>query len=140
MNPVPAGAGASAVSEAPPGFALALADRVVAACDPIAVLLFGSWAKGRADRHSDVDLIVVLDCRASPPLRAELEDVVHAVPMHVDVLVWTMDDIEAAHADPHGFAGSALGAALPLHRRAQCADRILPARCARSTLDPTERT
>jgi len=114
----------------PPGFARTLADRVVAACDPIAVLLFGSWAKGRADRYSDVDLIVVLDRHASPPLRAELDDAVRAVPMHVDVLLWTMDDVEAAQGDPHGFAGSALGAAVPLHLRAQFADQILPARRA----------
>ena len=34
-------------------------DTVVACCDPDAVVLFGSWAKGTADVHSDIDLLVI---------------------------------------------------------------------------------
>ncbi len=44
-------------------------------CDPDVVALFGSWAKGTADVHSDVDLLVVGPFRASPWLRdRELRD------------------------------------------------------------------
>ena len=38
--------------------ATVVVDTVVACCDPDAVVLFGSWAKGTADVHSDIDLLV----------------------------------------------------------------------------------
>jgi predicted nucleotidyltransferase len=98
-----------------PEFALRLAQALTAVCDPLAVLLFGSWAKGRADVHSDVDLVVLLPARPSPTLRAVLEDAVRGVPMHVDLLLWTPADLEAARADPLGFAGSVLSGAMILH-------------------------
>lgn len=91
-----------------------LARSLGAVCDPLAVLLFGSWAKGRADVHSDVDLVVVLREKPSPALRGVLEDAVCGVPMHVDLLLWTAADVEAAWADPHGFAGSVLSGAVVL--------------------------
>lgn len=71
-----------------------------------AVLLFGSWAKGLADVHNDVDLVVVLRHRPIPVLRAALADAVHVVPVHVDVLVWSAADLAAAEADPYEFPGS----------------------------------
>ncbi len=116
-----------------PEFALGLARSLGAVCDPLAVLLFGSWAKGRADVHSDVDLVVVLPERPSPSLRGALEDAVRGVPMHVDLLLWTPADVEAARADPHGFAGSVLSGAVVLRG-------ALPGPEVRDYADVTERT
>ena len=97
-----------------PSFAVRLAWSLAAVCDPLAVLLFGSWAKGSADVHSDVDLVVVLPERPLPALRAALQDAVRRVPMHVDLLMWTPADVDSARADPHGFAGSVLAGAVLL--------------------------
>ncbi|WP_349034325.1 nucleotidyltransferase domain-containing protein [Pseudarthrobacter sp. SORGH_AS 212] len=83
----------------------------------MAVLMYGSWSKGRADVHSDLDLIVVLDRRPTQSLRAELTDATASVPLRVDLLLWTEDDIVAAHDDPFGFRGSVLSSAVPLHVR-----------------------
>lgn len=98
-----------------PEFTRRLALALAAVCDPLAVLLFGSWAKGSADVHSDVDLVVVLPQRPTPALRAALEDAVRGVPMHVDLLLWTPADVVTARADPAGFAGSVLSGAVVLH-------------------------
>lgn len=98
-----------------PRFAVRLAQSLTAACDPLAVLLFGSWAKGHADVHSDVDLVVVLRERPTPALRAAMQDAVHGVPMHVDLLVWTPADVQAARDDPQAFAGSVLSGSVILH-------------------------
>lgn len=95
-----------------PEFVLRLAAALSNVCDPIAVLLFGSWAQGRADQYSDVDLIVVLRKRPRPPLRAALLDSVRIVPMSVDLLIWTAEDVVVARTDPHGFAGSVLPGAV----------------------------
>ena len=97
-----------------PAFAHSLARRVAEASDPVAVLLFGSWAKGTADRPSDVDLLVVLNHRPTPAQRAAVVDATSGVPMKVDVLLWTLADLAAARADPHSFAGSTLGRAIVL--------------------------
>ncbi|WP_460821624.1 nucleotidyltransferase domain-containing protein [Nocardioides ungokensis] len=81
----------------------------------MAVLLFGSWAKARAVPFSDVDLVVVVAERPTPALRAALCDAVHGVPMHVDLLIWTVADVAAGRADPHGFRGSVMSHAVVLH-------------------------
>ncbi len=98
-----------------PEFAARLAESLVAVCDPLAVLLFGSWAKGTANVNSDVDLIVILPQRPSPPVRAALQDAVRGVPMHVDLLVWTPADVAAGRADPNGFPGSVLSESVSLY-------------------------
>lgn len=91
-----------------PNFTLRLVRSLTEVCDPIAILLFGSWAKGHANVHSDIDMVVVLQERPSPQLSAALHDSVRGVPMHVDLLLWTPADVNVAWADPHGFAGSIL--------------------------------
>jgi predicted nucleotidyltransferase len=37
-----------------------MVDRLVREFEPLKIVLFGSHARGEADRHSDVDLLVVL--------------------------------------------------------------------------------
>lgn len=103
--------------EAPPRFAITLANRLVAVCDPKAVLLFGSWGKARMDVYSDLDILVVLDRRPTPAVRAELADATTCLPLKVDLLLWTAEDISAAESDPYGFRGSVLSSAVPLHIR-----------------------
>lgn len=106
-----------------PEFARRLARSLIDVCDPLAVLLFGSWAKGTAGVHSDVDLIVVMPEGVSPPVRAAMHDAVRCVPMHVDLLIWTPRDVEAARCDPYSFAGSALSGAVILHGALPGADK-----------------
>lgn len=112
--------------EAPPGFAVALAERIAAQVRPLAVLMFGSWSKGIADIHSDLDLIVVLDRPPTPALRGELADAAASVPVGVDLLFWTPRDVAAARSDPHGFPGSALQSAVTLYSRSEASPLLAP--------------
>lgn len=98
----------------PPRFADRLARRIADVCDPVAILLFGSWAKDMANRYSDVDLIVILPHSPTAALRRAIVDTLGCVPMKVDLLLWTERDIAAAQSDAHGFEASALSGAIVL--------------------------
>jgi predicted nucleotidyltransferase len=53
-------------------------------------VVFGSWARGTADGFSDIDLAVVIDTPLPPFERGRLlRGVVEALPVGVDVLIYT---------------------------------------------------
>ena len=72
----------------------AVVDRIVGQFQPESILLFGSQARGDADRTSDVDLLVVMKDvpdkrRATIEIRRSLRD----LPVSKDILVTTPDEI-----------------------------------------------
>lgn len=89
-----------------------MVERIVDGFDPIRVTLFGSRARGDFTRHSDVDLLVVVDGPIDPVDRREttiamrhaLGDLVVAK----DIVVTTPDEIERRG----DFAGNVLYYAL----------------------------
>ena len=67
-----------------------LTERIIAHCDPLRIILFGSYARGEAGPDSDVDLLVVLpevaDKRqAAIEIRRKLAD----LPVGKDIIVTT---------------------------------------------------
>ena len=67
-------------------------------------IVFGSWARGEADGFSDLDLAVVMDTDLPPreralPLARELDQ---ALPVVVDLLVYTPDEFAVCEADGFG--------------------------------------
>jgi predicted nucleotidyltransferase len=69
--------------------------RLVAAFEPLTVVLFGSWARGDAGPHSDIDLLVVAP--SDEPAWRRMSRAQHALsglPVAVDVFVCTPDEVE----------------------------------------------
>jgi uncharacterized protein len=69
--------------------------RIVSIANPQTVLLFGSTARGEGTADSDLDFLVVV----KPPvqrrkLAQEIYRNLHGLPVSVDVVVVTSDDIE----------------------------------------------
>jgi len=70
-------------------------------------ILFGSYARGEASKHSDVDLILVKQTKLRFLDRYEglLQDLFVALPgMAVDALVYTHEEFEAM-SNPRDLAG-----------------------------------
>ncbi|MFI6858173.1 nucleotidyltransferase domain-containing protein [Streptomyces sp. NPDC050416] len=99
-----------------PQFVARLAERLVRACDPDEVLLFGSYAKGTAGRASDVDFLVVLRRPPSVALEHAAAGCTRgAVP--VDTLLLAREELVALARDEYGFIGGAIRSAQPLYVR-----------------------
>ncbi len=70
-------------------------DRIVRGFNPIRIILFGSQARGDADSHSDVDLLVVLDhVDDKRQARVQIRHALADLPICKDVIVTTPDEIE----------------------------------------------
>ena len=76
-------------------------ERLVAAARPKQIILFGSHARGDADDHSDIDLLVVepvVDDRFEEMIR--LNRALKGLVMPVDLLVVSEQEIEQRSATP----------------------------------------
>ena len=83
--------------------------RMVSVANPQTVLLFGSAARGEMDADSDLDFLVIVQ----PPvhrrkLAQEIYRNLHGLPVAVDVIVVTSEDIERY--------GDKVGTILPIAR------------------------
>lgn len=72
----------------------AMAERIVREFHPIRIILFGSYARGEADKDSDVDLLVVMPSvqhkrREAVAMRQALAD----FPVGKDIIVTTPEEI-----------------------------------------------
>jgi uncharacterized protein len=65
--------------------------RIVEAANPQLIILFGSYAEGRQQEGSDVDLLVVTDTASPIRLAVSLGTIIEPVlaPLHFDLLVRT---------------------------------------------------
>ncbi|HEY8687407.1 MAG TPA: nucleotidyltransferase domain-containing protein [Chloroflexota bacterium] len=73
----------------------AVARLLVAAANPESVILFGSYARGDYTKDSDLDLLVIL-----PTVEDRIEEMARLrmalwdVPMAIDVVVFSRDEVE----------------------------------------------
>jgi predicted nucleotidyltransferase len=68
--------------------------RIVHAFDPLRLILFGSQARGQADCHSDIDLLVILPRVADKRRMAvEIRRILRDLPVSKDIVVATPDEV-----------------------------------------------
>ena len=95
-----------------------VAGLIVERFDPELVILFGSYARGQAGRHSDVDLLVVMheeggDGRGNPVRRAIAERFV----LPVDLIIRSPEAMAQQRQDPYSLIHKALEEGEVLYER-----------------------
>jgi uncharacterized protein len=92
--------------------------RIVAATDPLRVILFGSRARGVARADSDFDFLVIQES-AEPRHRraASLYTLLADLPVEVDVMVYTPKEVALWENVPEAFVSTAIREGQVLHER-----------------------
>ena len=83
--------------------------RIVARFDPEQIILFGSYATGRAGPDSDADLLVVMEVQGPKrPKVVEMYREIGAVGLAKDLVIVTPLELERHRGDPGSVVHSAL--------------------------------
>jgi predicted nucleotidyltransferase len=83
-------------------------------------VVFGSWARGTADGFSDLDLAVVIDTPLPPVDRGHLlRALVEALPIGVDLLVYTPAEFARGLEERHGVFDAIAREGVTIHARSR---------------------
>ena len=72
-----------------------MTNRIIQHFNPVQIILFGSYARGEAHSHSDVDLLVVFsECADKRKTAIEIRRVLRDMPVPKDIIVSTPEELE----------------------------------------------
>jgi predicted nucleotidyltransferase len=95
----------------------AVADEIARRFDPERIILFGSHARGDAAEHSDVDLLIVMDCPGDAlERRMKMWSAVRP-PFAVDLIVRSPEDVAYRYEQFDPLVREALDRGRVLHDR-----------------------
>lgn len=79
--------------------------RLVEGFHPQSIILFGSYARGTADKHSDVDLLVICPLKNDrKKLMVEMDMALWGLGMARDIVILTLEEFEAEKEIPGTIA------------------------------------
>lgn len=82
----------------------AIVTKIVEAIHPKKIILFGSWARGEADKDSDIDLLVIHESILPRPQRyAQVRQLFWGMRLPLDILVLTPDEFALYQSVPGSF-------------------------------------
>ena len=96
-----------------------ITELIVQCCDPEAVLLFGSYAKGQDNLDSDLDILVIGDFLEAPRLRGhEAQGLLQRYPIRIDLHLVTPEEVAIESRKPYGFLSSVLASSRIIYKKA----------------------
>ena len=70
-----------------------IAARIAEAIHPQKIILFGSWARGESNPHSDIDLVIIQESNLPRPQRyAQVRRLFWGMGLPMDILVYTPEE------------------------------------------------
>lgn len=91
-------------------------DRIVSACDPDQIILFGSHARDQADSESDLDLLILTSTEIEKrKLRVLLHNRLRGVPFPKDIIVANV--LEVANGTASAIVKTAISEGKSVYRR-----------------------
>lgn len=95
-----------------------IAGKIADAVDPDKIILFGSYAKGEADAHSDIDLLVIMESDEPPYKRSlPIYDLLADYLLPVEVVVRTPEETTWYRDVPSSFIQTVLREGVTLYER-----------------------
>jgi len=86
-----------------------LVDKIVNRIQPEKVIVFGSYAKGKATNKSDLDLFVIKDTQLPSSERdQEIRPFLSNLIINVDVHVYTSEEVEEYGTEEYSFVHSVM--------------------------------
>jgi predicted nucleotidyltransferase len=99
-----------------PAHVAATAERIISACSPTAVVLFGSYAKGTQTAHSDIDLLVIAHTDEPQGVRLQrLRGMFTRSPVRIDPIFYTPEEIAEELDRKYSFVASVLATGTLIH-------------------------
>ena len=81
-----------------------IAARITEAIHPQKIILFGSWARGERDPHSDIDLLIIQESTLPRPQRyAQVRRLFWGMGLPMDILVYTPEEFARYQSVPGSF-------------------------------------
>ncbi len=78
--------------------------RITEAIRPQKIILFGSWARGERDPHSDIDLLIIQESSLPRPQRyAQVRRLFWGMGLPMDILVYTPEEFARYQSVPGSF-------------------------------------
>ena len=78
--------------------------KIAQAIHPDKIILFGSWARGERDAHSDIDLLIIQESSLSRPQRyAQVRRLFWGMGIPMDILVYTPEEFARYQSVPGSF-------------------------------------
>ncbi|MEZ4592570.1 MAG: nucleotidyltransferase domain-containing protein [Chloroflexota bacterium] len=97
-----------------------ITDCIVREYQPDKIILFGSWARGKADKESDIDLLVISDREKNLPRYKRGLDIrllLSQFSSPKDILFYTHDDVNRWRDVPQTFINTVLTEGRILYER-----------------------
>lgn len=69
-------------------------DKIVQEFQPEKIILFGSWAWGKPDKDSDVDLFIIKETENTRQTAREIDGSIFPRPFPMDLIVYTPKQVE----------------------------------------------
>lgn len=95
-----------------------MVDRIVRNFNPERIILFGSYARGTPNFHSDIDLLVIMEnCTKRRETAVKIRKLLRSAPIAKDVVVTTTGNIEKYGNVPGYVIYNALQEGVMLYER-----------------------